>query len=114
MHAVSAQGSSFSGVFSMLDAMLTTLGRENTFIIDQPLHPAHHIIDISRRGEGDGSFILIRPGKVQSVSLHARKRHELGITFRKETRRRGGGRAYSFAAPILLHVCTVQNSETTS
>jgi hypothetical protein len=54
-------------VISMLDAMLTALGRENTFIIDQPLHPAHHVIDISRRGEGDGSFVLIRPGEIQPV-----------------------------------------------
>lgn len=67
MHAVSAKRPSFSGVFSMLDAMLTALGRENTLIIDQPLHPAHNVIDISRRGEGDGSFVLIRPGKVQPV-----------------------------------------------
>jgi hypothetical protein len=67
MHAVSAKRPTFLVAFLVLDVTLTALGRENTLIIDQPLHPTHHVIDISRRGEGDGSFVLIRPGKVQPV-----------------------------------------------
>lgn len=75
--------------FSVLDMTLTALGRENTLIIDQPLHPAHHVIDISRRGEGDGSLVLIRPGKVQPVWWHKRERYELAITSREREKEAG-------------------------
>lgn len=94
-------------------ARLTALGRKDAFVIDQPLHPTHHIIDISRRGEGDGSFILIGPGKVQPVRPFSNRIGSISISgFESDVEETV--EAHSLAAPILLHVWTVQNSETTS
>jgi hypothetical protein len=101
VHAVSAKNPLFLVAFSVLDVTLTALGRENTFIIDQPLHPAHHVIDISRRGEGYGSFVLIRPGKVQPVWSRTKGNDMSWVSFRAQEKEAGRRKSVLFRSAHL-------------